>query len=82
MVTNHLLTGMILQVPLFRIPQASPFFFHPQMIQEFRIMKCWSPESSKVCSFRGMLENSWKFLDILLMEEIPNNHLGCQKPCK
>ena len=33
---------------------------------------------------RGFLLKKWWFLDtaILLMEEIPNNHLGCMKPCK
>ena len=28
-------------------------------------------------------QKRWKFLHVLLMEEIPNNHLGCKKkPCR
>ena len=29
-----------------------------------------------------LLERKWSIKNILLMEEIPNNHLGCIKPCK
>ena len=45
-------------IPLFRIPQES--LTPPQMIQEFRKHKPFFLGSSRVCSFRGMLE---KFLD-------------------
>ena len=63
---------------LFRVVVSSIFFFHPEpwgnriQFDEHIFQLCWFNHQL------GIHMNQ----PVLLMEEIPNNHLECRKPCK